>query len=165
MATVRWMDLRGSSEIFRNYNLSRACDRSYCDLINSEIKVLQSDVKCLTEIVNILNNDLKTRISIVPNEADVSACDNCMQLETKLLKANEEISSPKLIIDLLMDSKHSKLATQPQQVNLKPGNIHRSMRIPCVIRTALFSLRRRSPHLIHRSMNDIPFQLRIATRY
>ncbi len=54
-----------------------------------------------------------------------------MQLETKLLKANEEISSQKLIIDLLMDSKQSKLATQPQQVNLKPGNIHRSIRIPC----------------------------------
>ncbi len=49
-----------SREIFRNYNLSSACDRSYCDLINSEIKVLQSDVKCLTEIVNILNNELKT---------------------------------------------------------------------------------------------------------
>ena len=45
-----------------------------------------------------------------------------MQLETKLLKANEEISSQKLIIDLLMDSKHSKHATQPQQVYLKPGN-------------------------------------------
>ena len=45
-----------------------------------------------------------------------------MQLETKLLKANEEISSQKLIIDLLMDSKQSKPATQPQQVNLKPGN-------------------------------------------
>ena len=45
-----------------------------------------------------------------------------MQLETKLLKANEEISSQKLIIDLLMDSKESKPATQPQQVNLKPGN-------------------------------------------
>ena len=49
-----------SREIFHNYNLSSACDRSYCDLINSEIKVLQSDVKCLTEIVNILNNELKT---------------------------------------------------------------------------------------------------------
>ena len=51
---------KGSREIFHNYNLSSACDRSYCDLINSEIKVLQSDVKCLTEIVNILNNELKT---------------------------------------------------------------------------------------------------------
>ena len=40
--------------------LSSACDWSYCDLINSEFKVLQSDVKYLTEIVNILNNELKT---------------------------------------------------------------------------------------------------------
>ena len=50
----------GSRETFHNYNLSSACDRSYCDLINSEINVLQSDLKSLTEIVNILNNELKT---------------------------------------------------------------------------------------------------------
>ena len=52
--------VRASPEIFHNYALSSACDRSYCDLINSGIKVLQSDVKSLTEILNILNNELKT---------------------------------------------------------------------------------------------------------
>ena len=51
--------ISGCREIFRNYNLSSACDGSYCDLINSEINVLQSDVKSLTEIVNILNYELK----------------------------------------------------------------------------------------------------------
>lgn len=118
MATANTLHVSGSPEIFRNHNLSSACDRSYCDLINSEIKVLQSDVKSLTEIVNVLNNELKTtchkevnkwlRISIVSDEAEASPCGNCMQLETKLLKANEEISSQKLLIYLLMDSKESK---------------------------------------------------------
>ncbi len=60
MATMKGMHFSGSPEIFHNYNLSNACDRSYCDLINSEFNVLQSDVKPLTEIVHILNNELKT---------------------------------------------------------------------------------------------------------
>ncbi len=60
METVQVFYVIASPEIFHNYNLSSACDRSYCDLVNSEIKVLQSDVKSLTEIVNIFNNELKT---------------------------------------------------------------------------------------------------------
>ena len=60
MATVKVLYVVASPEIFHNYTLSSASDRSYCDLINGEIKVLQSDVKSLTEIVNILNNELKT---------------------------------------------------------------------------------------------------------
>ncbi len=60
MATVKVFYIGASPEIIPNYTLSSASDRSYCDLINSEIKVLQSDVKSLTEIVNILNNELKT---------------------------------------------------------------------------------------------------------
>ena len=60
MATVSGVYASASPEIFHHYTLSSASDRSYCDLINSEFKVLQSDVKYLTEIVNILNNELKT---------------------------------------------------------------------------------------------------------
>ncbi len=60
MATVKGCRIGASPEIFHNYTLSSASDRSYCDLINSEIKVLQSDIKSLTEIVNIFNNELKT---------------------------------------------------------------------------------------------------------
>ncbi len=72
----------------------------------------------MPEIVNILNNELKTishkeankwpTTSFVPDEEDASLCGNCMKLEMKLLKANEEISSQKVIIDLLMDGKQSK---------------------------------------------------------
>ena len=60
MATIKGMHFSVSPQIFHNYNLSNACDRSYCDLINSEFNVLQSDVKSLAEIGNILNNELKT---------------------------------------------------------------------------------------------------------
>ena len=60
MATVSVLYVIASPEMFHIYTLSSASDRSNCDLINSEIKVLQSDVKSLTEIVNILNNELKT---------------------------------------------------------------------------------------------------------
>ena len=34
-------------------------DRSYCELLNSEIQVLHNEVKSLTEIINILNSELK----------------------------------------------------------------------------------------------------------
>ncbi len=76
----------------------------------------------MTDIVNILNNELKTvshkeankwpTTSFVPDEEDASLCGSCMKLEVKLLKANEEISSQKLIIDLLMDGKQSKPLSQ-----------------------------------------------------
>ena len=107
------------------------CDQSFCGLINSEIKVLQTEVKSLSETVNILNNELKTishkaskwpTTSFVPHEVDTSLCANCRKLEMKLLKTNEEISSQKLIIDLIMDGKHSKPLPQQHQVNLKTGN-------------------------------------------
>ena len=72
----------------------------------------------MPEIVNILNNELKTishkegnkwpTTSFVPDEEDASLCGSCMKFEVKLRKANEEISSQKVIIDLLMDGKQSK---------------------------------------------------------
>jgi hypothetical protein len=60
MATRRLFGVSFSLEIYYNYNSSVTCDGSICGLINSEMKVLQMEVKSLTEIVNILNNGLKT---------------------------------------------------------------------------------------------------------
>ena len=68
-------------------------------------------MKSLTEIINILNSELKTtystdltkmyRKSAGTVESLPFACDNCMQLEAKLIKAQEEINSQKLIINIL----------------------------------------------------------------
>ena len=128
-ATANTLQVSCSPEICYNYNSSSTCYQSFCGLINSEIEVLQTEVKSLTEIVNILNNELKTisqkeankwpRTSFVPDEGDASLCGNCMKLE---MKANEEISSQKVIIDLFMDGKQSKPLPQQHQVNLKTGN-------------------------------------------
>ncbi len=58
---------KGSRDIFYTNNLSSASDRSYCDLTNSEIKVLQSDVKSLTEIVNIFMSNVQIYKQITPD--------------------------------------------------------------------------------------------------
>ena len=67
-------------------------------------------MKSLTEIINILNSELRTtystdltkthRKSAGTVESLLFACDNCMQLEAKLIKAQEEINSQKLIINI-----------------------------------------------------------------
>ena len=111
-----------SSKLLHNYSLTSACDRPHCSLVNSEIKDLQAEVKSLNEIVNILSNELKmltqqesnkqTRTSTTFEEVDSPNCENCKKLKLKLRTVNDEVSSQKLIIELLMDDKQSKLTSQ-----------------------------------------------------
>ena len=55
-------------------------------------------MKSLTEIINILNSELKNDR---PNNVIMSTpCDRCAQMDNKLRKFEEEISSLKPIIDL-----------------------------------------------------------------
>lgn len=118
-----------SSKLLHNYSSTSACDRPHCSLVNSDIKDLQAEVKSLTEIVNILSNELKmisqqdsnkrTRTSITSEEVDSPTWGNCKKLELKLRTVNDEISSQKLTIELLMDNRQSKPTSQLQQANLK----------------------------------------------
>ena len=108
-------------------------DRSYCELLNSEIQVLHNEVKSLTEIINILNSELKTtratEDTLFYSKATDTVktpslpCGNCVQLEIKLHKAQEEINSQKCIISLLNErSKPVNKPHQPQQTNLEVDN-------------------------------------------
>jgi len=42
-----------------NISVSGTSDRQYCEQLKSEIQVLHKEVKSLTEIANLLNDDLK----------------------------------------------------------------------------------------------------------
>ena len=116
-------------------------DRSYCELLNSEIQVLHNEVKSLTEIINILNSELKTTRATEDTLFHSKAtdtmktpslpCDNCDQLEIKLQKAQEEINSQKFIISLLNErSKPVNKPHQHQQTNLKIDNGFNTDRVP-----------------------------------
>jgi len=63
-------------------------DSSYCELLNTELLILHNEVKSMTEIINILNSELKTtystdltkthRKSAGTVESLLFACDNCI---------------------------------------------------------------------------------------
>jgi hypothetical protein len=87
-------------------------------------------VKSSTEIINILNSELKTARSTedtktllkpaVTGKSPVLPCGNCAQLVVKLHKAQEESNSQKLIISLLNED--NKPANQLQQPNIEVNN-------------------------------------------
>jgi hypothetical protein len=87
-----------------NINVSGASDRQYCEQLKSEIQVLHKEVKSLTEIANLLNEELKAvcqsnEISeLLTTHADKSrisltSCWNCVLFESKLQMATSEIRS------------------------------------------------------------------------
>ena len=79
------------------FSASSATDTFDCEYLRSEIYVLCSEVKSLTEIINILNSELKN--DRPKNDVIMSTpCDSCAQMDNKLRKFEEEISSLKLII-------------------------------------------------------------------
>jgi hypothetical protein len=76
-----------------------------CELLKSEINVLRSEIKSLSEIINILNNERESVATDSKNNT-TSSCSSCAQLENKLKESEEEINSLKLIIELLKTDKH-----------------------------------------------------------
>ena len=64
-----------------------ATDTLDCEYLRSEIYVLRSEVKSLTEIVNILNSELKNDR---PNNDVIMStpCDSCVQMDNKLTFRN-----------------------------------------------------------------------------
>ena len=116
-ATHRMSD---SPEKIDNPSVSSASDRLYCEL--------HSEVKSLTEIINILNSKLRIVCAnyeaskllitqVVTGKIESIPCGNCTQLEAWLQEANDEISSQKLIIALLRVE--NKVTSQLHQGNLK----------------------------------------------
>jgi len=120
-----------SSVLNDNFKVISSIDSSYCELLIMELLTLHNAVKSLTEIINMLNIELKLTYSTELTKMDMKsagtvesllfACDNCMQLEAKLVKAQEEINSQKLIINIL--KKEHTSGNQLQHDNLKIVNL------------------------------------------
>ena len=91
-----------------NISSPSTLDLLNCELLKSELNVLRSEMKSLSEIINILNNERESVSS--DNKANsTSSCNNCAQLKKKLKESEEEINSLKLITELL------KIDKQPPQ--------------------------------------------------
>jgi hypothetical protein len=121
-----------SPRTIENISVSGASDRQYCEQLKSENQVLHKEVKSLTEIVNLLNEELKTvcqsnevgKLSTThadKGKISLTSCRNCVLLESKLQMVTSEISSLKLIIDLLNSDNRSSM--QSYQENPKADNI------------------------------------------
>ena len=100
--------------------------------LKSEVQVLQNEVKSLTEIINVLSKELevasvnnevsKTRMcSVVKDKRCETSCSKCALLEMKLQEAVTEISSLKLIINLLKNDRN--FCIQPHQEKQNVVNI------------------------------------------
>ena len=100
--------------------------------LKSEVQVLQNEVKSVTEIINVLSKELemasvnnevsKTHMcSVVKDKRCETSCSKCALLDMKLQEAVTEISSLKLVIDLLKNDRN--FCTQPHQEKQNVGNI------------------------------------------
>jgi hypothetical protein len=121
-----------SPHIIENISVSGISDRQYCEQLKSKIQVYHKEVKLLIEIINLLNEELKTvcqsnevsKLSTThadKSKISLTSCRNCVLLESKLQMATGEISSLKLIIDLVNSDNRSSM--QSYQENPKADNI------------------------------------------
>jgi len=83
--------LRYSPLKIENISVSGASDRQYCEQLKSEIQVLHKEVKSLTEIAILLNEELKAvcqsnEVSKLPtthadkSKISLTSCRNCVFL-------------------------------------------------------------------------------------
>ena len=102
------------------------------DQLKSEVQTLHSEVKSLTGIIKVLNKELEVISaskaaskscmgSVVKDVTCETSCSKCALLEMKLQEAVTEISSLKLIIDLLKNDSNS--CTMPHQEKQNMDNI------------------------------------------
>ena len=90
-----------------------------------------NDLKSMTEIINVLKDELKydgaTKQDRLPNNVceakpKISAlqCDSCSELDNQLKLALNELSSVKLITEIL--NEEIKILKQTSHINFNPGN-------------------------------------------
>jgi len=102
--------------------------------LKSKIEVLHKEVKSSTEIENLLNEELKAvlqsnEVSKLPtthadkSKISVTSCRNCVLFESKLQMATSEISSLKLIIDLVNSDSRSSMQSYQENPNPKADNM------------------------------------------
>lgn len=64
MAAATTCHVSCSSAFSDNYGESSINDHSYCEILKTEIQVLHNELKSLTEIINILNTELKRHVQL-----------------------------------------------------------------------------------------------------
>lgn len=104
--------------------------------MKSEVQTLQKEVKSLTEIINILRDESKYSRANSEDYKSTSTyagklksssiqCRKCVQLESQLQEAHNELSSVKLITGIL--SEECKSLKQSCQVNPNADNLWSSV--------------------------------------
>ena len=112
-------------------------------------------------MITQLESNKRTRTSTT-EEVDSPNCGNCKKLELKLRTINNEISSQKLIIELLMDDKQSKRTSQLQQANLKT---EQTMQVNHDSEFQSVRSRTRKKCSSHDSLNSKFYQIPTSNRY
>jgi hypothetical protein len=101
-----------------------------CSLLKNELQVFVNELKSMVEITNILKEELKYDIATRQDRLPISACegktkigalrcDNCSKLDNQLKVTLNELSSAKLIIEIL--NEEIKILKQTSHTNLNPG--------------------------------------------
>ena len=121
-----------SSIIAKNDGAFCNSDCQGCTLMKSEVQALEKEVKSMTEIINILRDELKYNCAY-KDESELSStyaeklksssnqCCKCVQLESQLQVALNELSSVKLITHIL--SEECKSLEQISHVDPNADNL------------------------------------------
>ena len=141
MAADPALNAEVSPSFIRNNEVFCNSECQSCSLLKSDFKVLVNEIKSMTETINILKEELiynNTKLEGVNNhvcdgklKASSVQCRNRSQLENQLKETLNELSSVKLIAEILNEeikSLNKYLNTDPNSGNswlcAKPSNSH-----------------------------------------
>jgi len=124
-----------------NTKSNGACYNSSCQgctLMKIEVQALEKEIKSISEIINILRDELKNdcayREGYKPSNTDADKlksstfqCHNCVQLESKLQVVLNELSSVKLINEIL--SEECKSLKQTTHIDPNVNNLWYSVNL------------------------------------
>ena len=156
-------------------NASAFCnsDCKCCAIMKSEVQALDKEVKSLAEIINTLSEELK--VDCANKEASKSTfahvgkcktsstqCSKCVQLESQLQVATNEISSLKLITDLL--SAECKSLKKSTQVDTNAVNLWSKVK-PNIVRGPNTTSQPNLVHSFHGASNFDQYAIPISNCY
>jgi hypothetical protein len=120
-----------SLRLCTNEEMLRTVECQCCSLLKNELRILVNELRSMTEITDILKEELKydnatkqdrLLISACEGKPKISAlgCDKCSQLDNQLKVTLNELSSVKLIMEIL--NEEIKILKQTSSANLNPDN-------------------------------------------
>jgi len=125
--TVNNKHLFDTNNAIHKYNSECQC----CSHLKRDFQVFVNEIKSMTEIINIQKEELKHDSATKQDQMLVSACEgkpttsslqccNCSQLENQLKEARNELSSVKLITEIL--NEEIKILKQSSHIDSNAGN-------------------------------------------